>query len=64
MTKQQEAIVGMLRRHIENIRAIKLYMIFFLFHAIGDTMTLKVESVGYNVEGHQYIYIYRRCCEH
>jgi hypothetical protein len=30
MTKQQEAIAGMLKRHIENIRTIKLYMIFII----------------------------------
>jgi hypothetical protein len=42
-----------LKRHAKNIRGVKLDMIFFFFGAIGGTKMLKVEGVGYNVEGHQ-----------
>jgi hypothetical protein len=41
-----------LKMHVRNIRGAKLDMIFY-FQAIGGTKTLRVESVGCNVKGHQ-----------
>ncbi len=43
---------NVLKVHVTNIRGARLDMIFY-FRAIGGTKTLRVESVGYNVKGHQ-----------
>ncbi len=60
MTKWQEEIIGMLKRHIGNTNAIKLNMKNFLFQAIEDIKTLKIENIGYNAGGHREIH--GGCC--
>jgi hypothetical protein len=46
----------MLKRHIGNTNAIKLNMKNFLFQAIEDIKTLKIENIGYNVGRHREIH--------
>ncbi len=40
------------RRHIENIKGVKLNMKNFFFQAIEDIKSFKIESIEYNVGGH------------
>jgi len=52
MTKWQLAIVGVLKKHVENTMGIKLDMILFFFQAINDIQTWGAKGVGKNVERH------------
>ncbi len=44
--------IGVLKKHVGNIKHVKLNMNFFFFQAIESIKRLKIESIGYNVEGH------------
>jgi len=40
-----------LKRHIGNTKGVKWNIILFYFQVIEGIKTLKIESIGYNVEG-------------
>jgi hypothetical protein len=42
----------MLKKHVGNIKHVKLNMKNFFSQAIESIKTLKIEGIGYNVRGH------------
>jgi len=53
MTKWQHVIIGVSKKHVGIAKGVKLNMNFFFYQAIKSIKTLKIESIGYNVGGHQ-----------
>ncbi len=43
----------MSKRHVENAKGVKLNTKIFFYQAIENIKTLKIEGIGYIVEGHQ-----------
>jgi hypothetical protein len=56
MKKWQQAIIGVSKRHVGNVKGVKLNMKIFFYQAMENIKTLKIESIRYNVEGHQEIH--------
>jgi hypothetical protein len=44
------------KNHVGNAKGVKLNMKIFFYQAIESIKTLKIESIGYNVGGHQEIH--------
>jgi hypothetical protein len=45
-------IIRVLKKHVGNIKHVKLNMKIFFFQAIESIKRLKIEKIGYNVGGH------------
>ncbi len=56
MKKWQQAIIRVSKKHVGNAKGVKLNMKNFFYQAIESIKTLKIESIRYNVGGHQEVH--------